>query len=323
MAVLSAAKSLDLHARWSTVLLCAPIFVAVIALPVFLDNYYMRLMTTVLMYCVLAWSWNFIGGFVGYPSFGIAAFFGLGAYAGAILLSSKIIPFWLSPLAGAAVCLITAVLIGFPILRLRGHYFAVASLGLSEVLREVTMSWTGLTGGGMGINLPPMKPLLGTDSQTFYYAMLFVAAVTFATTVLVARSRLGIAFHCIRQNEQAADMIGVNTTKTKIIAFALSSAFPGAAGALYASWVGYIDPSDVFNILISIKAPVMVLLGGVGSVAGPALGAIIYLLIEELVTRNLLQFHAGALGVIIVALILFMPGGALTYLRRSRADRAP
>lgn len=125
-------------------------------LPLILDNYLMRLATTILMYAALAWGWNFIGGFVGYPSFASAAFFGLGAYTGAILLTRDLIPFWLSPIAAAAACMLLALVVGAPILRLRGHYFAVASLSIGEVLSQTASSWTDLTGGGMGLNLPPM-----------------------------------------------------------------------------------------------------------------------------------------------------------------------
>lgn len=293
------------------------------ALPFLLDNYFLRLATTAIMYGVLAWSWNFIGGFVGYPSFGIAAFFGFGAYTGALLLAGKVIPFWASPIAGGIACLLVAAIIGMPILRLRGHYFAVASLGVGEVFRELAMSWTDLTGGGMGVNLPPMRTGLVSEAQVFYYAMLVLALLTFGTTVLVARSRLGVAFRCIRQNEEAANMIGINVTRSKIIAFALSAAFPGAAGAIYASWVGYIDPSDVFDIINSIKAPVMVLLGGAGTILGPIIGAAGYLAFEEVVWRNMLEFHAGVLGLIIVCLCLFMPQGVFDLLRRRKGGRRP
>jgi len=296
----------------------AILLVVLLVLPHYLDNYSLRLATTVFMYCVLAWSWNFIGGFVGYPSFGIAAFFGLGSYVGAIMLTQDMIPFWLSPACAAVVCLVVAALLGAPILRLRGHYFAVASLALGEVFRELAMNWTAVTGGGMGVNLPPLRSSLGTDSQVFYYMFLLLALVTFAVTVAVGRSRLGVAFRCIRQNEEAANMIGIDATRVKIIAFALSAAFPGAAGALYASWVGYIDPSDVFDIIISVKAPVMALLGGVGTVAGPAIGAFLYLAFEEIVWRNLLQFHAAVLGLIIVLLVLFLPNGFVDVTRRRK-----
>jgi branched-chain amino acid transport system permease protein len=308
----------------SVVIAATVILIAVLLfLPAYLDNYVMRLATTVFMYCVLAWSWNFIGGFVGYPSFGIAAFFGLGAYVGAILLGNKLIPFWMSPVCAGVVCLVVAALIGAPILRLRGHYFAVASLAIGEVFREIAMSWTNLTGGGMGVNLPPLGFSFMSSSQLFYYAMLALALLTLATTVAVSRSKLGVAFRCIRQNEAAAVMIGIDATRAKIIAFALSAAFPGAAGALYASWVSYIDPSDVFDILNSVKAPVMVLLGGVGTVAGPAFGALLYLLFEELVWRSLLQFHAAVLGLIIVLLVLFLPNGFVDIARRRHVQGAP
>ena len=301
--------------RWSVT---AAVVCALCVLPFFLDNYFLRLATTVMMYAVIAWSWNFIGGFVGYPSFGIAAFFGFGAYVGAVLLTNKLIPFWLSPVAGGLASFVTAAVIGTPILRLRGHYFAVASLGIAEVFREVAMSWTDLTGGGMGVNLPPLRPAIVSEPRLFYFAMFALALVTFATTAFVARSRLGIAFRCIRQNEQAANMIGIDATRTKIIAFALSAAFPGAAGALYASWVGYIDPSDVFDILISVKGPVMVLLGGVGTVLGPALGALLYLAFEEIVWRSFLEFHTALLGLIVVFLVLFMPNGVLELVRKRK-----
>lgn len=299
----------------------AAVLAVLLVLPFFLDNYFMRLATTMIMYSTLAFAWNFIGGFVGYPSFGIAAFFGFGAYVGAVLLSHKLIPFWMSPICGGLASLVTAAIIGAPILRLRGHYFAVASLGIGEVFRELAMSWTDVTGGGMGINLPPHSGGLLTDTQTFYYAMLIVALLAFLASWGSARSKLGVAFHCIRQNEEAARMIGIDTTRTKIIAFALSAAFPGAAGALYASWTGYIDPSDVFDIITSVKAPVMVLLGGAGTVVGPAIGAVVYLVFEELVWRNLLQFHAAVLGVIIVGLVLFMPSGVIDLARRARTAR--
>ncbi len=317
MAVASAGVSPTNRAIFGTILVILLIGV-LMSVPFRVDNYGLRLLTTVMMYCVLAWSWNFIGGFVGYPSFGIAAFFGFGAYTGAVLLSNKLIPFWTSPLVAATASAIAAMVLGAPILRLRGHYFAVASLGISEVFRETAMSWTDVTGGGMGVNLPPFTVGSLSNPQLFYFAMLALALIAWLTTWLVSRSRLGVAFRCIRQNEEAANMIGIDATRTKIVAFVLSAIFPGAAGALYASWVGYIDPSDVFDILLSVKAPVMVLLGGVGTVLGPAVGAVIYLVFEEVVWRNFLEFHTAILGVIIVGLVLYLPNGVMEYFKRRK-----
>jgi branched-chain amino acid transport system permease protein len=279
-----------------------------VALPAMADNYVLRLATTMLMYSALALGWNFIGGFAGYPSFATAAFFGLGAYAGGVL-QTRGVPMpaaWL--LAGAIVALFAAAL-GRAILHLRGHYFAIATLVAAEVLREVTNSATGLTGGGMGLNLPVLSADVTTQARLFYFAMLVVAASALATTALVAHNRLGFGLRCIQQNEDAAIMLGINTRRYKVMAFTLSAVFPGVCGGIYASWVNYIDPTDVYDVLLSVKPIVMVLLGGAGTVLGGVYGAFLFLLMEELVWRNLLQFHAGLLGIIVVCLVLFLPRG--------------
>ena len=139
--------------------------------------------------------------------------------------------------------------------------------------------------------------------------MFVVAAAALATTALVARNRLGFGLRCIQQNEDAAIMLGINALRYKVAAFTLSAVFPGICGGIYASWVNYIDPTDVYDVLLSVKPIVMVLLGGVGTVLGGVYGAFLFLLMEELVWRNLLQFHAGLLGIIVVCLVLFLPEG--------------
>jgi branched-chain amino acid transport system permease protein len=302
--------------------------VALLALPAIADNYVLRLATTMLMYSALALGWNFIGGFAGYPSFATAAFFGLGAYAGGVLQGKGVpmVAAWLA--AGVLVALFAAAL-GRAILHLRGHYFAIASLVVAEVLREITNSATDLTGGGMGLNLPVLSLDVTTQARLFYYATFVVAAATLATTALVAASRLGFGLRCIQQNEDAAIMLGIGTTRYKIAAFTLSAIFPGLCGGIYASWVNYIDPTDVYDVLLSVKPIVMVLLGGVGTVLGGIYGAVLFLLMEELVWRNLLQFHAGLLGIIVVALVLFLPQGLrgagwarLSWWRRSKPEAA-
>lgn len=278
-------------------------------LPLAGDAYWLRLGTTMLMYGVLAMAWNFIGGMAGYPSFASAAFFGLGAYAGAV--AQKLgAPMGLAWVIAGGLCLLFAALLGLALLRLRGHYFAIASLVVAEVLRELVNSATDLTGGGMGLNLPvPSDATVTSQSEFFFYAMLGLAATTFAAMLRVTHSKLGFGLRCIQQNESAADMLGVNTTLYKVEAFMLSGVFAGAAGAIYASWVHYIEPPDVFDVLYSIKAIVMVLLGGAGSVFGPLFGAAIFLSLEELVWRNYLEVHTGVLGLMIVLLVLFLPKG--------------
>ena len=218
--------------------------------------------------------------------------------------------------------LLFAALLGLALLRLRGHYFAIASLVVAEVLRELVNASTGVTGGGMGLNLPvPKDATITGQAEFFFYSMLALAVITFAVMLAVKHSRLGFGLRCIQQNESAADMLGVNTTMYKVAAFVLSGVFVGVAGAIYASWVHYIEPPDVFDVMYSIKAIVMVLLGGAGSVFGPLVGAALFLSLEELVWRNYLQVHTGVLGLMIVLLVLFMPKGVFS-LRMRRKVRA-
>jgi branched-chain amino acid transport system permease protein len=292
----------------------AVIALALALLPLTGSNYLLRLATTVCMYAVLAQSWNFIGGLAGYPSFATAAFFGLGAYASAILLAHG------APLplawAGAGLAAIAfAALIGGAILHLRGHYFAIASLIVAEMLRELINGMPDLAGGGKGMNLPIQRMSVAAEAQFFFYAMLVLAVVCAATAIVVHRNKLGFGLRCIQQNEDAASMLGVNTYAYKTAGFSLSAVYVGIAGAIYASWVKYIEPPDVFDVLLAVKPMVMVLLGGLGTIFGPALGAVILLAFEELVWRNFLTIHAAALGVIIVALILFLPNGLLSTFR--------
>jgi branched-chain amino acid transport system permease protein len=287
------------------------LLVLVIAvLPFSATNYVLRLTTIAFMYIALASSWNIVGGFTRYPSFATAAFFGIGAYTAGIVRTGSSVSLPLSWLIGGFAAMIFALIVGPAILRLRGHYFAVASLVLAAVLREITNAATKLTGGGMGLNLPTAG-VVNVDDQTrlYYGSMLVAAVITVGLATLIWRSKLGWAMRCIEQNEDAAIVLGVNTLATKIVGFAASAATAGLVGGIYATWIGYIDPSDAFDDLLSIKPIVMAFIGGVGTILGPVAGAIIFLVLEEFVWRNVLNFHAGILGIIIVALLVFMPGG--------------
>ena len=292
------------------------------SLPLAENNYLLRIATTVCMYAVMAQSWNFIGGLAGYPSFATAAFFGFGAYTSAILQShgAPLVLAW--GCAGLA-ALVFAAFLGGAILHLRGHYFAIASLIVAEMLREIVNTMPG-TGGGKGMNLPILKISVAAQAQFFFYAMLALAVLCTAAAIIIHRSKLGFGLRCIQQNEDAASILGVNTYAYKTAAFSLSAVFVGIAGAIYASWVHYIEPPDVFDVLLAIKPLVMVLLGGLGTIFGPALGAVILLTFEELVWRNFLTIHAAALGLIIVVLVLFLPNGILSLIRErfSRNERA-
>jgi branched-chain amino acid transport system permease protein len=289
-------------------------------LPFFASNYWLRIATTACMYAVMAQSWNFIGGLAGYPSFATAAFFGLGAYTSAILQNNGA-PILFGWACAGLVAILFAAFIGGAILHLRGHYFAIASLILAELLREIVNGMPDLTGGGKGLDLPILKMSVTAQSQFFFYSMLSLAGLCVAAAIIVHRSKLGFGLRCIQQNEDAASILGVNAYGYKTAAFSLSAVFVGVAGAIYASWVNYIDPPDVFDVLLTIKPLVMVLLGGLGTLLGPAIGAVILIAFEELVWRNFLTIHAAALGLIIVVLVLFLPSGILALVRRHVLDR--
>jgi branched-chain amino acid transport system permease protein len=286
--------------------------------PLYAENYVVRIAVIIAMYSTLAFSWNLIGGFAGYPSFSTAAFFGLGCYVGAISQRHGVPMALAWALATMAVAAFAALL-GFILLRLRGHYFAIGSFAIVEVCRLSVSSWDSLTGGGNGLNVPLLQWSPEEVGALFLMVMLCLMVVTFAVNLVVSRSRLGFGLRCIRQNEDAADMVGVDSTRYKVIAFTLSAVFCGTAGAAYASWVGYIDPTDSFQIVMTLKVPVMVLLGGVGTVLGPALGAAAFVILEEIVWVNFLSWNRAILGGVIVLLIFFLPGGLLKLQLRRRA----
>jgi branched-chain amino acid transport system permease protein len=281
-------------------------------LPLVGGAYALRLGTMASMYAILALSWNVVGGLAGYPSFATAAFFGFGAYATGVLLNAGV-PLILSIPVSLVASLVLAGLLGAVLLRLRGHYFAIASLSLVGVLRELVNNATDLTGGGMGLNIPLASgSSIMADALFFFYGMWGLLLATALMVIAVSASKLGFGLVCIRQNETAANMIGLNATLYKSIAFGLSACFVSAAGGLYAAWVHYIDPSDVFDILYSVKPIVMTLMGGLGSPLGAVCGAFLYLALEEVVWRNYIQIHSGVLGVLIVALLLLLPHGLIS-----------
>jgi branched-chain amino acid transport system permease protein len=304
----------------SNIILLA-IVVAIAALPMFGGPYALRLGTIACMYAILALSWNVVGGLAGYPSFATAAFFGFGAYTCGVLLSRGMSMGFAVPIAAIA-SFVLAALLGAALLRLRGHYFAIASLSLIEVFRELVNNATDLTGGGMGLNIPLGAGSAVMADATFYFLSMWgVLLATALMVIIVGGSKLGFGLACIRQNETAANMIGLNATLYKSVAFGLSACFVGAAGGIYAAWVHYIDPSDVFDILYSVKPIVMALIGGLGSPLGVFLGAFVYLGLEEVVWRNYIQIHSGVLGVLIVLLLLFLPHGLMSLRSRLLAWR--
>jgi branched-chain amino acid transport system permease protein len=257
---------------------------------------------------VLALSWNIISGFTGYTSFGHVAFYGIGAYACAILVADYRWH-WLASLgAGAVVAAVVAVALGYPVLRLKGPYFAIAMLGAAEGTRVVATVWDGLTHGGLGISLPSAD----TSTPT-YYAMLALMLLTIVVCYVVGHSRFGIRLNAIREDEGAAEALGIDATRYKLAAFVLSAVFPAVAGGIQAYKVLYIDPPGVFFVQITIAMALMSMLGGKGTVIGPIVGAAVLYTAQELTWVNFPSAHLIAYGLFIIVIARFMPRGLVGF----------
>jgi branched-chain amino acid transport system permease protein len=278
--------------------------------PLFGTGYGVRSMLQLFMWVALASSWNLISGLTGYVSFGHVAFFGAGAYTAGILVTTGGWPWPVAALAGGVGGAVLALLIGVPCLRLKGPYFAIAMLGLNEVLRALVSYFEGLTGGGNGLSLPTLHA-----TGPIYYAMGLAAAVVVGATYLIITSRFGLRLMTIREDEVAAEAMGIDTFRHKLYAFLLSAIGPGIVGGLAARDQGYIEPISVFPLATTITMIVMVLFGGKGTVWGPVLGAVVLFVFQEAVWAHFIYLHQLLFGAIIVAVVLLMPRGVLGLLQ--------
>lgn len=277
-------------------------------LPPALNVYLRSFALFTMMYVVLALSWNIISGFTGYTSFGHVIFYGIGSYACAILVADYGWH-WLPTLfVAAAVAAAAGVALGYPVLRLKGPYFAIAMLGAAEGVRVIATVWDSLTHGGLGISFPSTENSIAT-----YYAMLGLMLVTILVAYAVGHSRFGIRLNAIREDEVAAEALGINATAYKLAAFTLSAVFPAVAGGIQAYKVLYIDPPSVFFVQITIAMALMSMLGGKGTVIGPIVGAVLLYTAQELTWVNFPTAHLVAYGLFIVLVARFMPRGLLGF----------
>ena len=288
------------------------------ALPGVVTPYQLRTGTTLLCLALMAQGWNFIGGYAGYASFGNVAFFGIGAYTTGLLMISKAqMPFLAALGCGALLSAVVAVAVGLPVLRLKGHYFAIATLGVAEAAREIADTWDGVTQGSTGIDLP-----VSSGDAFFYGTALAFVVVGVAVTALAARSKLGYGWIAIREDETAARMLGIPTTRFKVAAFALSAVFAALAGGITAYENIHVTPGDFFKIEYTLQMIIACIIGGSGTVWGPLLGATVYQLLSTFVWSHFLELHPTVLGLIIVIFIVFLPRGLMDLVRALAAGAA-
>lgn len=286
--------------------LLLPILSLVPAFSGLVTNSLLFSLTQMFMIVSLASNWNLISGFTGYIDFGHVAFFGLGAYSTGILMSKAGWPFWPTLLVGGAIAATFAVLIGKATLHLKGPYFSIAMLGTFVALREIVRVTSNLTGGGPGLTLPPYlnRPL-------FYYLTLAQAIIIVTFIWWITRTEFGATLVAIREDEVGAEMRGINTTLHKITAFSLAAFSSGIVGCMWAYQNTYINPSIVFLDSRTTDIVIVNMLGGIGTVAGPVIGAAIVYWLRDIIWANYLQFHLIVEGIILIVIVLFVPDGIM------------
>ena len=265
-----------------------------------------------LLLAVLAQGWNIIGGYTGYASFGNSVFYGLGSYGVAIAMVQWHLPFGVGLAFGVLLAVAFALLLGVPVLRLRGHYFAIATLALAGVMAAI-VSNVPLAGQNIGLVLPPLN-----DDRLFYGLALGLLLIATAVVWWLTRSRFGFGLIAIRENEDGAAVMGVNTTLYKVLAFALSGVLSSLAGGIHAYWITFLDPESAFDIGLNVKMIIMAVFGGAGTVLGPVIGAFTLSAISEWLSSEVTSIATLFFGVVIIAAVVLMPHGLMDLARRAR-----
>ena len=277
------------------------ILVLLATLPLYAASYTPILLTSIFMYIILAVSWTLFSGFTRYMSLATAAFFGVGIYTAAILGDTLPLPAFI--VAGGLASFIVALLVGAITLRLRGIYFAIFTFGLVVLIMHLLLFWELHVIGIRG------RFVTVIDYNTIYYAMLILFVTLLLTAYLIRRSKFGLALWSIGEDEEAATHIGIDVTMVKVIAFAVSAFFIGAAGATIATRWTYIDPYIAFDVRISFLPVLMAIFGGMGQLYGPVIGAVIFAYLQEVLITRLPELYMLIFGVVLVLVILFLPDG--------------
>jgi branched-chain amino acid transport system permease protein len=312
--------------------LAALLLLAVLAFPLaFVRPFPRHVMIMIFLYATLATAWNILAGYCGQISLGHAVYFGLGAYTSTLLVREASLTPWLGMLAGAGLAVVVSQAIGYPVFRLRGHYFAIATIGFGEIVQTVVLNWDGI-GGARGLFVPIKRPdsLLNfqfhESKAVYYYIALGLLALALGATRWIERSRRGFYFRAIREDQDAAASLGVRVAREKHAAMALSAALTAIGGTFWAQYVLFIDPESVFPLSLSILICLVAVLGGVGSLWGPLLGAAVLVPLSE-GTRVLLGGTGKALdlviyGALIMVIAVFQPAGLIGLVRQLGRRRA-
>jgi branched-chain amino acid transport system permease protein len=292
-----------------------PVLLAAVILAVYpllvRNRFFLHLSIMVLLYALLGMSWNLLGGYTGQISFGHAAFFGTGAYTSTVLLLRFGISPWLGMLVGAVLAMLLSLPLGWLTFRLRGPYFALATLAFAEIVRVIVYNWDTLTGGGDGLYI--LTNLGGV--VRFYYIILALTVAGLLVMRACVRSRWGYFLNAIREDEDAAEALGVPAVRMKVIVLAISAFFVALGGSFFASYQLYINPDLVYESQISIQMIVVTIVGGIGTLEGPLVGALIIVPLSEYFRSLSPVANPLIYGLFIVIFMLFLPEGIVSRIR--------
>lgn len=298
----------------SFTLLFAVVAAAITAvLPFVATDYIISFTVQLFIFVALGYSWNLIGGYAGYPHFGQVTFFGTGAYVGALLMLNTGMHWLPAALLSGLAGIVLAVPLGGAMLRLKGPFFAIGMFGIARVLEALAMGLDGITDGGTGLYLPPMR-----DLRPIYFVLAGLAFAMFLGTYWLDNSRLGLKLLAIREDEVAADALGIQTTKLKVLTFITSAIVPAIVGSLYATYLSFIDPPTAFFPATELTTIAIVLLGGMGTVLGPLVGAVLLSVVNELLWSRFPEIYLGLVGVLIIFAVLYMPRGLVSLAVKQR-----
>ncbi len=298
------------------------LLVLVSVLPVLPRNpFYEDLIVMIFFWGTLAAAWNLVGGFAGQISLGHTAFFGIGAYSSTLLWLRLGLTPWLGMFAGAGLAILVAVAIGYPCFRLRSHFFALATIAFAEVIRHIASYWRGLTEGGVGL-LIPFRPGIGNfmfrGKIPYAYIALGLMLLIILVSYVIRSSRFGFYLISLREDQDAAESLGVNTSWCKLVALMISVLFTAIAGTFYAQYLLFIDPDTVFSLPLSIELALLTIIGGLGTVTGPIIGAFILTPLDVLLRGWLGGISAGlnfiVYGTVLVVAVIYFPRGIAGWL---------
>lgn len=285
----------------------------IVVFPVVFDNkYILHIAILVGIYLILGVTLNVVTGITGELDLGHAAFFGIGAYVSSLITIKLFSSFWVGLICAFFVSLLFGILLGIPSLRIRGDYLAIVTLGFNEIVRYVLLNWQNVTNGPMGVHRIPVPTIFGVklnSKQFFFYLIYLFVIITVTVISRLSRSRFGRSLVAIREDEIAAIAMGINTGYYKISAFAITAAFAGIAGSLFAHYMSFISPMN-FTTGESILILCMVVLGGKGSIIGSILGVIILTLLPEIL-RSIAMYRMLFYGLILIVMMIFKPNGLI------------